>query len=90
MNTWNYFSLLLILFPALASCELDVNTQPYQGTCQNGWVDGTSVGMGCLYFNHNETMHWMNYTEYCQLELDNARAVEIHSPKVQRYLMIYF
>ena len=83
MNTWSYFSFLLLL-PVHGSGELE--SPPSQGHCPEGWLDGSSVGQGCLYFNLSEPIHWLESVQSCQLGHENATAVEIISPEVNNYL----
>ena len=86
MNTWSYF--FLVIFPILASCQLDVETPFSQGPCPDGWVDGSLVDMGCLYFNLTEPMTWLESLDSCQIGNENASAVEIISAEVEIHFLL--
>ena len=85
MNTWKYSIVLLIIFPVLASCD---EVSPLsQGHCPEGWVDGSFVDLGCLYFNHTEYMTWLDCLKYCQaFSWNDTAAVEIITAEVNNYL----
>ena len=82
MSTFICFLLGVFSLPYLASCESPAPLS--QGPCPDGgWVDGTFVDMGCLYFNLTDPMTWLESMESCQLQ--NASLVEIISSEVKIY-----
>ena len=84
MNTWKYSFVLLIIFPVLASCD---EVSPLsQGHCPKGWIDGSFVELGCLYFNHTEYMTWLDCLKYCQsFSWNDTAAIEIITAEVNYY-----
>ena len=80
MSTFICFLLGVFSLPHLVSCESPAPLS--QGTCPDGWVDGSLVDMGCLYFNLTEPMTWFESMQSCQLGYENAAAVEIISAEV--------
>ena len=57
------------------------------GDCPEGWVDGSFVDLGCLYFNHTEYMTWLDCLKYCQaFSWNDTAAVEIITAEVNNYL----
>ena len=82
MNTLTSFFLAVVSLPHLVSCELPA--LPSQGPCPDGWIDGSFVDMGCLYFNHTESMTWLENMKSCQTGYENAAAVEIITSEVEK------
>ena len=81
MSTFICFLLGVFSLPHLVSCESPAPLS--QGPCPYGWVDGSSVSMGCLFFNLTESMTWLESMKSCQLGHQNADAVEIISAEVE-------
>ena len=46
-----------------------------------GWVDGDSVGLGCLYFHEQSTMNYSEAKEYCNNHY--AQLVEFENEEEQ-------
>merc|ERR1711915_178885 len=53
------------------------NSLPEKSSCKSGWLDATTVGLGCLLFNSTSKMTWLAANEYCQKE--DARLVEVET-----------
>ena len=85
MSTFICFLLCVFFLPNLVSCESPAPLS--QGPCPYGWVDGTFVDMGCLFFNLTEGygMTWSESMKSCQLGHQNAFAVEIIFTEVRNY-----
>merc|ERR1711992_418680 len=82
MSTFICFLLGVFSPPHLVFCESPAPLS--QGPCPDGWVDGSSVDMGCLFFNITERygMTWSESMKTCQLGHENAALVEIISTEV--------
>ena len=80
MSIFICFLLGVFSLPHLVSCESPAPLS--QGPCPDGWVDGSFVDMGCLFFNTNEPMTWLESMRSCQLRHENASGVEIISAEV--------
>ena len=52
--------------------------------CPNGWIDGKIVSMGCLYFNHSQSLTWFEAAQSCQQGQTGARLIEILTAEVRR------
>ena len=83
MITFTYLLLGVFCLPHLVSCEPPA--PPSQGPCPEGWIDGSLVDMGCLFFNLTEELTWLESMQSCQTGYENAFAVEILSPEVDKY-----
>merc|ERR1711915_320965 len=51
------------------------NCLPEMSSCNSGWLDASSAGLGCLLFNSTSKMTWLAANEYCQKE--DARLIEV-------------
>ena len=51
--------------------------------CPNGWIDGSLVVMGCLYFNHSQPLTWFEAAKACQQGQTGAKLIEILSSEVR-------
>ena len=71
MNNWKYFLLFFLLPPTLT-----------REACPHGWMDGTVVDMGCLFFNHTAQVTWLEGVQSCQQGFEGASYVEIRTPEV--------
>ena len=88
MSTIICFLLAVFSLPHLVSCESPAPLS--QGPCPDGWVDGSFVDMGCLYFNLTEPVTWLESLQSCQLGYENAAAVEITSAEVGNLYSFHF
>ena len=74
MISIKYIFLLSIL--NIVSCKELTN-------CPNGWIDGSLVVMGCLYFNHSQPLTWFEAAKACQHGQTGAKLIEILSSEVR-------
>ena len=59
---WMYF----VVFPLLTSViTRGATVSPSLTSCEKGWSDGASVGLGCLYFERGESMTYSAAKQYC-------------------------
>merc|ERR1711935_64710 len=56
-----FFFFFLSFTTAFAEVDLGRDS----GACDAGWVDGHSIGLGCLYFHTGEEFTWHEANEYC-------------------------
>ena len=47
-------------------------------SCPPQWVDGSSVGLGCMLFDSTERLSWADATQHCS-NIQNAILIEIMS-----------
>ena len=71
------------LISPIVFANVDVKANP----CPEGWIQATSVDMGCLLPNRNEAMTWEAANVYCQKE-ENAALVELQTPDQMDYLIM--
>ena len=72
--------LLLTLHTSLA----DLSTA---NPCEDGWVQGTFVDLGCLLFEYNTSYIWEEAAVYCQ-DRWNATLVEIYTEDQHDFLEV--
>ena len=57
--------------------------------CQDGWIDGKSLKLGCLYFHGQSAMTWPDASKYCQnhdshlIEIFNETQLEFIQMKLK-------
>ena len=70
---WMYF----VVFPLLTSVITEGAAVSLSLTsCEAGWSDGTSVGLGCLYFERGESMTYSDAKQYCNNRDSNLLELE--------------
>ena len=56
----------------------------------DGWIDGKSVNLGCLYFNRNIAMSWYEAKDYCKAlgfeHHHDAHLVEIYDSTQETFI----
>ena len=55
--------------------------------CPNGWVDGSSVEMGCLGYYSNYFINWTEAQDYCNNLPHDSHLVEIKNQDQQDFLV---
>ena len=56
---------------------------PFQENCDSGWIDGRSVGLGCIFISDSG----MNYATSIQFCSDKeSHLIEIHSPQQREFV----
>ena len=55
--------------------------------CEDGWVQGTFVDLGCLLFEYNTSYIWEEAAVYCQ-DRWNATLVEIYTEDQHDFLEV--
>ena len=68
---------LLAALLGLASASLSVlpngdSQDRSTGNCPEGWVDGTAVKLGCLFFNATAQLTWDDASSMCQMGSDST------------------
>ena len=58
-----------------------------KSSCPDTWVDGTLVGMGCLYFHSDAGMTWDQADYLCQ-ESYNGKLVSIETEAQHDFVMM--
>ena len=61
--------------------------QDGRNPCPDRWVDGTLVGMGCLYFHSDAGMTWDEADNLCQ-ESYNGKLVSIETEAQHDFVMM--
>jgi len=74
---------LLLLTTALEASGERVD----ESSCPSTWMDATSVGLGCLYFEARETLSWEAASEFCQGE-QGGQLVEVHGEEQFDFLLM--
>ena len=69
------FVTLILFILNIASCKESSN-------CPNGWIDGSLVSLGCLYFDHSQPLAWSQAAKSCQQQQPGAKLVEILTSEV--------
>merc|ERR1719507_2393721 len=81
-TNYSMIAVVLCLGLGISSADTEVETSPLsQGNCLDGWVDGSSVEMGCLYFNTTDPMTWLESVQSCKAGTTNGYILEILSPQ---------
>ena len=60
--------LLTSLLSVLFTLSFGSLVPPESNVCSTGWVDGTLVGMGCLFFVSNASYTWEEANFFCQVK----------------------
>merc|ERR1712080_146593 len=77
-------SLVLAIGLAWAVPKTKANP-PVSNSCPQGWIDVSTLEMGCIYFNTTTRMTWLDANAYCQRD-EGARMIEIHSVEQLEFL----
>ena len=85
MYNYNFFCSLfsVLLFLNATFVNGEEMSQVFQGNCPAGWIDGSVVEMGCLHFNHTESMIMLDAAVSCQQGMTNATLIEILTSAVK-------
>ena len=79
--------LRLMALATLVSLSRGKTAQDGSSPCPDRWVDGTLVGMGCLYFHSDAGMTWDEADNLCQ-ESYNGRLVSIETEEQYNFVMM--
>ena len=62
----------LIGFASASLSVLPNGDSQDQSNCPEGWVDGTAVNLGCLFFNRTAKLTWDDASSMCQMGSDST------------------
>merc|ERR1711913_258448 len=68
---------LVVAFFGLAACKTEDRLPLSQGDCPHGWLDASSVQMGCLQFNGTKTMTWTAASTHCKQSYTDGDATMV-------------
>merc|ERR1712126_473142 len=65
-NMYERLFILLIIGTLVYGSDTDTSVE-VSSNCKEGWMDASSLNMGCLYFNHSDAngVSWFDASTYC-------------------------
>ena len=79
------------MVPISPRCGKKVQARPendnifFLGPCPEGWIDGSSVNMGCLFFEIEKFMYWHEAQKFCGT-MHESYLVEIFDSNQQKFI----